>query len=348
MTLRLIYILSFLSLCVPTLASAGDRSFSFEFCLFRCKISQCDIASPAVLPISLRITRWSCLDNCKYVCMHEITTEAINNGEPVVQYYGKWPFWRFAGMQEPASVLFSILNLWAHVRGFSKVRKEIHHSHPLKRYFLIWSGTSINTWVWSAVFHTRDTRFTEKLDYFSAALTILTALYFTAIRIFHLYTPTPHETPLRSRKISHKTGLKLKLWTTLCAMVYIAHVSYLTLLPRFDYTYNVIFNLVIGLTHNALWLVYSLPSSISPLRRFPSRPSSYRPPFVSSAVYLVVFTTAATALELFDFPPVARTIDAHSLWHLCTVLIAIYWYRFLVADARDDSWREFSQRVATS
>ncbi|KAJ8072506.1 hypothetical protein AAF712_011199 [Marasmius tenuissimus] len=327
-----------LSLVLSVFASAGDRSSDFHRCLFRCKVAQCDIASPATLSIPLRLTQWTCLDNCKYHCMHDITTVDVDKGEPMLQYYGKWPFWRFAGMQEPASVLFSLLNLWAHVRGFSKVRKEVPDLHPLKRYFLIWSAASVNTWVWSAVFHTRDTPFTEKLDYFSAALTIFTALYFTSIRIFHLYTPNQSRLTMRNR--IYAASKRLKAWTFVCVLAYAAHVSYLTYLPRFDYTYNVVFNLVIGLTHNALWLLYSLPSSLSLIRRYPNRPKSYRPSFVSNAFYLVLFTTAATALELFDFQPVARMIDAHSLWHLCTIPIAAYWYRFLVQDALDDSWRE--------
>ncbi|KAL0573693.1 hypothetical protein V5O48_008264 [Marasmius crinis-equi] len=339
MATRFLKFLVLSSLVLYTLASAGDRAHDFQNCLFRCKISQCDIASPATLPIALRLTQWTCLDNCKYSCMHEVTTYEMERGESMQQYYGKWPFWRFAGMQEPASVLFSLLNLWAHMRGFSKVRKEIPDGHPLKKYFMIWSAASINTWVWSAVFHTRDTAFTEKLDYFSAALTILTALYFTSIRIFHMYAP-PNQNRLTIRNGRHPTSKRLKVWTVVCGLTYATHIFYLTSLPRFDYTYNVIFNLVIGLTHNALWLIYSLPSSTSLIRRFPNRPKSYRPPFVGTAFYLVLFTTAATALELFDFPPVARTIDAHSLWHLCTAPIAIYWYRFLVQDALDESWRD--------
>lgn len=50
-------------------------------------------------------------------------------------------------------------------------------------------------------------------------------------------------------------------------------------------------------------------------------------------------TTAATALELFDFPPWGRVIDAHSLWHLATVPIALFWYDFLLDDALDEGWR---------
>ncbi|THV06924.1 Per1-like protein [Dendrothele bispora CBS 962.96] len=331
----LLFFLSISSHVLLALSSAGDRSQEFKDCVSYCNSTQCH--QPQLLPLSLRLTRWTCTDNCKYTCMHQLTTKTIESGTKIVQYYGKWPFWRFAGMQEPASVAFSLLNLWAHWRGASKIRREISSANPLRSYYLWWSFASINTWVWSAIFHTRDTPTTEKLDYFSAALTILLALYFTVIRLFHLYTPP--RLSLATERSSQKTAT-LKLWTTLCAIAFICHISYLTLLPRFDYFYNVVFNLIIGLTHNALWLVYSLPASLPLIRRFPNRPKTYRPRFVGKAAILVFFTTAATGLELFDFPPFGRMIDAHALWHLSTAPIAVYWYRFLVEDASDESWRE--------
>jgi hypothetical protein len=97
------------------------------------------------------------------------------------------------------------------------------------------------------------------------------------------------------------------------------------------------FNLIIGLTHNVLWLIYSLPIPL--IRRYPSQPKSYRPPFTINAAVFVVLTTSATALELFDFPPWAGIIDAHALWHLSTAPIALFWYDFLVEDSLDHSWR---------
>jgi hypothetical protein len=48
---------------------------------------------------------------------------------------------------------------------------------------------------------------------------------------------------------------------------------------------------------------------------------------------------AATSLELFDFPPWHRTIDAHSLWHLSTAPLVFFFYDFLIKDARDEGWR---------
>ena len=99
------------------------------------------------------------------------------------------------------------------------------------------------------------------------------------------------------------------------------------------------FNLAIGMAHNLLWLVYSLPSSIGVLQRFPARPKTYRPRYANKAGLFVLLTTAATALELFDFPPWGRIIDAHALWHLATAPIAALWYTFLIEDALDEGWR---------
>lgn len=159
------------------------------------------------------------------------------------------------------------------------------------------------------------------MDYFSAALAIMYALYYTVIRIL----------PPTSRLAS-------KAWPLLCVLAYLGHISYLTLLPRFDYTYNMAFNLTLGLTHNALWLLYSLPTSV--IRRFPSQAKSYRPNFVNKAAVFVGLTTAATALELFDFPPLGGIIDAHALWHLVTAPIALFWYDFLIEDSLDPGWKD--------
>jgi len=150
----LLLFLSISSYALLALSSAGDRSKEFKDCLSYCGATQCGPQS-SPLPLVLRLTRWTCTDNCKYTCMHQLTTERIDSGTKILQYYGKWPFWRFAGMQEPASVAFSLLNLWAHWRGASKIRREIPDANPLKSYYLWWSFASINTWIWSAVFHTR-------------------------------------------------------------------------------------------------------------------------------------------------------------------------------------------------
>ncbi|KAF7292478.1 Post-GPI attachment to proteins factor 3 [Mycena chlorophos] len=324
-------------------ASSGDRSPEFHGCVSRCRQRQC--TPPNVIPLSLplRLTHWTCEDNCNYSCMHDITSRDKRLGDRVHQYFGKWPFWRLFGIQEPASVAFSLLNFWAHWRGLERVRREIPDGHPMKEYYIVWAFTGLNAWIWSAVFHTRDWPITEKLDYFSAALTIFYALYYTVVRLFHLY-PSSRRTRLtlaNSSPGANNGGPTLRIWSLLCILVYLCHVSYLTLLPRFDYFYNIVFNAVVGLTHNALWALYALPASVSVFRRFPGRPKAYRPAFVTKTGVIVACMTAASALELFDFAPLLRVIDAHSLWHLATAPIAVAWYTFLIQDAREDSWRAY-------
>ena len=175
------------------------------------------------------------------------------------------------------------------------------------------------------------------MDYFSAALAILYALYYTVVRLFHLY-PAERYRLTSSASSSKRSGI-YAVWTLLCSLAFLAHISYLTLLPRFDYTYNMIFNLTVGMSHNLLWLSYALPSSLSLIRRYPGRPKNYRPSHASWPAILTLLTTAATGLELFDFAPWGRIIDAHSLWHLATAPIALFWYDFLVEDACDEGWR---------
>ena len=137
------------------LASAGDRAQFFQDCIptcldfFKDNDPQCDI------PLLFRLARWTCVDECKYQCMRFITDNAVKEHQPILQYYGKWPFIRYAGMQEPASVAFSVLNFIAHWYGSRIVSKRVPRDHPMRTYYLTWSYVSMNAWFWSSVFHTR-------------------------------------------------------------------------------------------------------------------------------------------------------------------------------------------------
>ena len=155
----------------------------------------------------------------------------------------------------------------------------------------------------------------------------------TGVRLFHLYTGTPAfpGRPGRSRAFFHA-------WRAMAVVAYVGHISYLGLAQRFDYTYNVMFNLLLGLIHHVLWLLFALPGR-HPFARFAAMPGSYRPAHAGTAAVTVALTTAATALELFDFPPWARVLDAHALWHLATAPLAVLWYDFLITDAQDAGWR---------
>ena len=144
-----------LAFAVVVRASSGDRDESFQSCLSQKTSERCHESTS--LPIILRLTRWTCEDDCKYQCAHMMTDRAIEEGRRPEQFYGKWAFWRFLGMQEPASVVFSLMNLWAHVQGRKAVKRRIRMGHPMRSYYLAFNVVSTNLWIWSAIFHTRGT-----------------------------------------------------------------------------------------------------------------------------------------------------------------------------------------------
>jgi len=150
-----------LAFAVAVQASSGDRDPSFQQCLSKKREEQC--RPDHTLSIPLRLTGWTCEDDCKYQCSHLITDDAIRNDRPVQQFYGKWAFWRFLGIQEPASMFFSILNLWAHVRGGRRLQKRIQEGHPMRPYYLGFTLINVNVWIWSTIFHTRGIMLTIKV-----------------------------------------------------------------------------------------------------------------------------------------------------------------------------------------
>lgn len=172
------------------------------------------------------------------------------------------------------------------------------------------------------------------MDYFSATATIMITLFYTLIRTFHLFP----QQPVRPR--GHPA---MYLLIFLFTLAYVMHLGYLLSTPRFDYGWNVIFNMIMGSTHLILWTLFSLRFSYRlawwPLRMIPTPyppldplQITPKPSWSTRSALLVATTTLAMSLELIDFPPLWRSIDAHSLWHLSTVFIGRGWYGFLVRD----------------
>lgn len=159
-------------------------------------------------------------------------------------------------------------------------------------------------------------------------------LHFTLLRSFHLFAQPPH----RSRGSPYRPYL-----SAFFVIMYICHISYLISTPRFNYSYNVAFNTMLGAIHLTMWACYSasfstrlpFPFSLIPTPYPPLDPLtiSPKPRFRIQTTALVLGTTLAMSLELFDFPPLLRVIDAHSLWHCATIFIARGWYDFMIKDA---------------
>lgn len=161
---------------------------------------------------------------------------------------------------------------------------------------------SLNAWFWSTVFHTRDTDLTEKMDYFCASAVILYSIYLCCVRTVGLQHPS----------VASAFGALLLLLLS-------AHISYLSLI-RFDYGYNMMANVTIGLVNLAWWLAWCLRN-----RR--------RLPHTRRCVVVVLLLQALSLLELLDFPPLFWVLDAHAIWHISTIPLHILFFRFLEDDS---------------
>ncbi|RDL42135.1 uncharacterized protein BP5553_02114 [Venustampulla echinocandica] len=294
-------------------ASVGDQLPEFIECVEVCKQENCaNGRSLTEIPLLHRLLFWDCPAECDYTCQHIITDRRVAASEEIVQFHGKWPFYRFLGMQEPASVFFSFLNFLAHYTGYSKIKAQVPASYPLRKYYVTFACFGMASWIFSIIFHTRDFMLTEELDYFAAGASVLYGFYYTPIRIFHM------------DRGGKKAESLLRAWTILCLMMYAGHVAYLKL-GSWDYTYNMAANVVLGLAQNMLWTWFSIRNYRSTGRLWTTWPG-----------LVVGWILLAMSFELQDFPPLWGCVDAHSLWHLGTVGPLVLWYNFLLRDAKDD------------
>lgn len=244
---------------------------------------------------------WTCEENCRYSCMWNTVDFFIKRGYSVPQFHGKWPFLRLFGLQEPASVIFSVFNFYAHIMMYKKFRKEIRPSFPL---FPLWNYCTLvclNGWFWSALFHARDKPFTEKMDYSCAFTIVVTLLYCILIRIFY------------------KKNNKIFIVTT-CGYISIlyTHLSHLWS-GKINYGYNMKLNIFFGFLTFIITLIWW-----------------YRNYKKIKHVYLIgwfnILTVIVTLLEVADFPPLFWIFDAHSLWHASTAPLTYFLYKFMILD----------------
>ncbi|OAA62588.1 Mn2+ homeostasis protein [Niveomyces insectorum RCEF 264] len=300
-------------------ASVGDQLPEFHECIEICKAENCGPGKPPTpIPLHRRLLLWTCASECDQTCQRLVTQRRTARGLPVVQFHGKWPFRRLFGVQEPASVLFSLGNLWAHAAGLRRLRRRVPAAYPLRPYYVGFGIAGLVSWVASAVFHTRDFLVTERLDYFAAGASVLYGLYYTPLRVFRLVDGGGglRHVPKRGSSTAAAASFPLlPAWTALCLCLYAAHVGYLTLV-RWDYTYNMAANVVCGVVQNALWSVFSWRTWRRTRRQWAVWPG-----------LAVAWVTLAMSLELFDFPPALGVIDAHSLWHLGTIGPTVLWYK---------------------
>jgi len=303
------------SLVTPNLASWGDQSSFYILCGQNCRKQNCQSEDGLTQwqqkqSIAERLVGWECIDDCKYDCMWATVDEMKYRHGQVPQFHGKWPFVRLFGIQEPASTFFSILNLLSNLYMLNWFIKIVPFTNTMFYVWFFYSLTAINAWFWSTVFHTRDTIFTEMMDYFCAFSTVLFSLLVFCLRIVGTNN---------SRTV---------IVTSLFAAFFSYHIYNMAFI-RFDYGYNMKVNVVVGAINGISWLAWCFWHSGDG-------------PHVRKGVTAVLILTGSVLLELLDFPPFLWTIDAHSLWHLATAPLPLLWYKFAAGDclkiSRDDEY----------
>ena len=177
--------------------------------------------------------------------------------------------------------------------------------HPLYTMWWLFCLISMNAWIWSTVFHSRDKPLTEIFDYIAAISLIFSQFSCCVVRMmyrtrFQRYTIFP-------------IGLILAF--------FLYHAHYL-LFIEMNFGYNMKVNVTVGLVNVICWLIWSTKN------------------FLAGRVYVwpctlsVILTLLFAALELADFPPIAWLIDAHALWHFSTIILPFLWYRFVIEDSK--------------
>lgn len=294
--------------------SEGDSSSFFQTCLQDCqREGRCGQGDSSFLPF----LAWTCTQDCKYLCMWEQEGIRRSHGYKRVQYFGKWPFKRLLGVQEPLSTVFSFGNLFFHARALFFRRHLVAPAYmqsPYRQVQLVAMASGVLAWVCSIVFHTRDTWITERLDYNSATATTAAHLLLAISRMAISLAP------------KWQWNVTISSATLISALL-LYHFHYLNFV-HFDYTYNVVVAIAIGALQALIWLVWSARQicliATTPLQR----------ELGWKVVRFQTLLVLASLLETHDFPPIADHLDAHSLWHACTVPLVYYWYTFRELDVK--------------
>jgi hypothetical protein len=167
----------------------------------------------------------------------------------------------------------------------------------------------MNAWFWSTVFHARDVRFTEIMDYLSAVFFVATGTAIAILKTFDL------------KKMKQRVVVFITFY-----VLYMRHVHYM-LFVKFDYGWNVLLSVIIAVVGSMSWVYWIYKN---------------RKPYSWKIIAAQIGLWFAASLEVFDFPPIFDVIDAHALWHGATIPIGFLWYSFVLDDCRDEEekWRK--------
>lgn len=288
----------------PTSSSMGDLDPHYRHCVSDCRVDKCDgrifRTSSSIHSGSLKLVQWDCIETCGYDCMTEITHFRTSNGYSVLKYFGHWPFNRLLGLEEPASVVFSALNFVPHAvflaRSLLQKRQEM--SYYMSSTLVLYALCACNAWVASTMFHSKKTEYATQYDYISALIFLCSGLWVAIRRWFGSETQ-----PLTM-------GCIFGILAAAC-------ISRVNQMIRGTVSFDSHMQLCIGIVivTTTVWVLWVINGVWS---------KSYQHKWICLGCQL--WLIAASALEIFDFPPYFELFDAHSLWHAATIPLGFIWY----------------------
>jgi len=250
---------------------------------------------------------------CQDKCIQESHWTCTENnwqrgGERSFKLYGRWAMKRIFVFEEFVSMVLCALSV---VQNIFLLRKYydtvstksgvIYGEYGFEGVFIAYYCFWMFAFFCAMLFHTKDTPLTEKLDYFSAFWAVMYGLYSAFIRVTWVVD----------------TGKRLLIGIPFILYT-LYHFYYMTFIS-FDYGYNVLVIVVVGVLHSILWISWMFKTRL---------PHMWK----NLATQLAVW--AMSTVEVYDFPPLFGYLDAHAIWHACVLLVAFLWIRFLVADAQ--------------
>ncbi|KAJ6410748.1 hypothetical protein OIU84_007495 [Salix udensis] len=212
--------------------------------------------------------------------------------------------------QEPVSVALSALNLAFQFHGWVSFFILIYYKLPLtpsKKTYYEYTGLwniygilSMNSWFWSAVFHSRDVELTEKLHCSSAVALLGFSLILAIQRAFSV----------------RNEASRVMVSTPVIAFV-TTHILYLNCY-NLDYGLNIKVCVAMGVAQLLIWAVWA---------------GVTHHPSWSKLWVAVVGGGLVMLLEIYDFPPYHGFVDSHALWHATTIPLTYLWWSFAKDDA---------------
>ena len=128
-------------------------------------------------------TQWPLWLNATTRFSYDILLSAFSTTPcQVPQFYGKWPFLQFLGLQEPASSLASLLQFICSLLALKHLGVNLPSSAPLKPAWRLHMVAVAAPSLCSFLYHGRESQTTELLDSCTSLLPLLSSLALLAHR----------------------------------------------------------------------------------------------------------------------------------------------------------------------